>query len=63
MFPAGTVVGLPALLINLVLAVTVSLLTKRPPASAIAVGIPEAATTGTDAGADVGAGRQSVESV
>lgn len=63
MFPAGTVVGLPALLINLVLAVTVSLLTTRPPASAIAVGIPEAATTGTDAGADVGAGRQSVESV
>ncbi|MDP9906184.1 sodium:solute symporter family protein [Arthrobacter bambusae] len=47
-FPPGMVVGVPALIINLLLAIIVSLLTKRPPATAIAVGIPET-TVKTDA--------------
>jgi SSS family solute:Na+ symporter len=39
-FPPGTVVGLPALIVNLVLAVGVSLLTRQPNDAAIAVGMP-----------------------
>lgn len=39
LFPAGTVVGLPALVVNLVLAVVVSLLTTPPSADAVAVGL------------------------
>jgi solute:Na+ symporter, SSS family len=43
LFPAGTVVGLPALVVNLVLAVVVSLLTTPPSADAVAVGLGPAA--------------------
>lgn len=40
-FPAGTIVGVPALVINTILAVGVSLVTKAPPRAAIAVGMPD----------------------
>jgi SSS family solute:Na+ symporter len=39
LFPDGTVVGLPALVVNLVLAVLVSLRTAPPSADAVAVGL------------------------
>jgi SSS family solute:Na+ symporter len=38
--PAGTVIGLPALVVNIVVTVLVSLLTKPPSTAAIAVGKP-----------------------
>ncbi|MCA4132518.1 sodium:solute symporter [Arthrobacter sp. M4] len=62
-FPAGTVVGLPALVINLLLAIVVSLLTKRPPVGAIAVGMPEISTAGVDADAEAAASLQSAKSL
>lgn len=40
LFPAGTVVGLPAMLLNIVVTILVSLVTRPPSGSAIAVGIP-----------------------
>jgi SSS family solute:Na+ symporter len=43
-FPPGTIVGVPALIINTILAVAVSLVTKAPPKTAIAVGMPDTAT-------------------
>lgn len=39
LLPEGTVSGIPALLVNVILAVTVSLMTKPPRAEAIAVGM------------------------
>ncbi|OZM81138.1 sodium:solute symporter [Pseudonocardia sp. MH-G8] len=44
--PAGTVVGLPALVVNLVLAVAVSLVTRPPSADAVAVGLAPALAPG-----------------
>ena len=41
--PAGTVIGLPALVLNIVVTVLVSLVTRPPGQAAIAVGMPEAA--------------------
>ncbi|WP_051580083.1 sodium:solute symporter family protein [Pseudonocardia acaciae] len=38
--PAGTVVGLPALVLNILVTVVVSLVTKPPPSDAVTVGIP-----------------------
>jgi SSS family solute:Na+ symporter len=38
--PAGTVIGLPALVLNVVVTVLVSLVTRPPGAAAVAVGIP-----------------------
>lgn len=45
-FPAGIIVGVPALVLNLLLAVVISLMTKAPSAQAIAVGIPGAIRVG-----------------
>lgn len=43
-FPDGLIVGVPALLVNLVLAVLVSLVTSKPSDSAIAIGFPQNST-------------------
>jgi SSS family solute:Na+ symporter len=42
-FPAGTVAGLPALILNIVVTVLVSLATRPPNRDAVAVGMPAAA--------------------
>jgi solute:Na+ symporter, SSS family len=47
-FPAGTVVGLPALVLNIVVTVVVSLVTTPPPAHAVTVGIPGGLDTAVD---------------
>jgi SSS family solute:Na+ symporter len=47
-FPAGTVVGLPALVLNIVVTVAVSLVTKPPPADAVRVGVPGRLTPAVD---------------
>lgn len=52
--PAGTVPGLPALVVNTVVAVVVSRVTRAPAADAIAVGMPDAAPAARQ---DVGHGR------
>lgn len=46
--PPGTVVGLPALVLNIAVTVAVSLVTKPPPADAVRVGVPEAFTPAVD---------------
>lgn len=48
-FPAGTVVGLPALIVNFILAVGVSLFTRRPSDEAIEVGMPSVASRASTA--------------
>lgn len=56
-FPTGTVVGLPALIVNLLLAILVSRLTTQPPATAIAVGMPETVNADADASTPVPAAK------